>query len=259
MPSAGVPVRGGPALKCATRVLFWDIDGTLLVTGRAGMIAWERAFAEETGGRPFPTVRPDGLTDHQIAAWLLTGTAAVESEGDPDVQAAAARLVARYEAELTDALPLRQGRVLDHVREILEAGRDGQPGRLTWLVTGNTHVGAAAKLRHYALSGFFEGAGPGGSPALCGAFSTRVEPRAHIARRALEMAQAAVPDLAPGEVLIVGDTPHDIEGAHAIGVPALAVATNTHSLDELRAHHPWRALPQLPPSAEFEALLLEGA
>ncbi len=254
-------MQGARRVKCATRVLFWDIDGTLLVTGRAGMIAWERAFAEETGGRPFPSVRPDGLTDHQIAAWLLSGTAAIESDGDPDVQAAAARLVTRYEAELAGALPLRQGRVLDHVREILEAGRGSQPERVTWLVTGNTYAGATAKLRHYGLSDFFEGAGTTGDglPALCGAFSTRVEPRAHIARRALEMAQAAVPDLAPGEVLIVGDTPHDIEGAHAIGVPALALATNTHSLDELRAHHPWRALPQLPPPAAFEALLLESA
>lgn len=247
-------------LKRATRVLFWDIDGTLLVTGRAGMIAWERAFAAETGGRPFPAVRPDGLTDHQIAAWLLHGTAASSAEAEaPDVQASAARLVARYEAELASALPLRQGRVLDHVRQILEALRGGEPRRLAWLVTGNTHGGATAKLRHYDLSGFFEGSGPGGSPALCGAFSTRVEPRAHIARRALELARATVSGLTPDEVLIIGDTPHDIEGAHAIGVPALAVATNTHTLDELAAHHPWRALPQLPPPAAFEALLLERA
>ena len=61
--------------KLPTRALFWDIDGTLLVTGRAGMIAWEQAFAAATGGRAFPAVRPDGLTDHQIAAWILGSTA----------------------------------------------------------------------------------------------------------------------------------------------------------------------------------------
>jgi phosphoglycolate phosphatase-like HAD superfamily hydrolase len=69
------------------------------------------------------------------------------------------------------------------------------------------------------------------------------------------MAQSKVPGLLPSEVLVVGDTPHDIEGAHALGVPVLAVATNVHTLDELSAHHPWRAMPALPAAVEFKDIM----
>jgi phosphoglycolate phosphatase-like HAD superfamily hydrolase len=244
-------------LKRPTRAIFWDIDGTLLVTGRAGMIAWERAFAAATGGRPFPSVRPDGLTDHQIAAWLL-GHAALESLTESEQQAAT-DLVRRYEALLVEALPLRQGRVLDNVMSLLAWVQTARPPLLSWLVTGNTAAGGAAKLEHYGLSAHFSAARAEetalASGELAGSFSTRVEPRAHIVRTALERAQARVPGLQPSEVLVIGDTPHDVDGAHASGVPVLAVATNTHSLDELRAHHPWRALPVLPEPSEFAALL----
>jgi phosphoglycolate phosphatase-like HAD superfamily hydrolase len=245
-------------LKLPTRAVFWDIDGTLLVTGRAGMIAWEGAFAATTGGRAFPAVRPDGLTDHQIAAWLL-GYTALDRTAEPPEQAAASALVQRYEAELATALPLRQGRVLDNVVALLTWLRTERPQVLSWLVTGNTRPGGTAKLQHYGLSQWFQAGAPDGRTvdpsALVGAFSSRVEPRANIVRRALQMAQSTLPDLRASEVLVVGDTPHDIEGAHAIGVPVLAVASNTHTIDELRAHDPWRVMPALPPPDAFAALL----
>ena len=119
--------------KLPTRALFWDIDGTLLLTGRAGMIAWEQAFAEATGGRTLPSVRPDGLTDHQIAAWLV-GYTDLDRPAAPPEQAAAASLVRRYELGLAAALPLRQGRVLDNVIGLLEWVRAERPELLSWLV-----------------------------------------------------------------------------------------------------------------------------
>jgi phosphoglycolate phosphatase len=248
------------SIKSPTRAVFWDIDGTLLVTGRAGMIAWERAFAAAAGGRAFPSVRPDGLTDHQIAAWLLGYTDLGRPAASPE-QAAAAGLVQRYEAELTAALPLRQGRVLDNAAGLLEWMRE-RPQLVSWLVTGNTRGGATAKLEHYGLSEFFHAAEPGdGSDArsLLGSFSTRVEPRANIVRRALQMAQSTLQGLRASEVLVVGDTPHDIEGAHAIGVPVLAVASNVHTLDQLSAHHPWRAMSALPPAVAFAEIVAASA
>jgi phosphoglycolate phosphatase-like HAD superfamily hydrolase len=243
--------------KRPTRALFWDIDGTLLLTGRAGMIAWERAFAVASGGRAFPSVRPDGLTDHQIAAWLL-GYTALDRPAPPTEQAAARSLVRSYESELTDALPLRQGRVLENARELLEWVEGERPSLISWLVTGNTRAGATVELRYYALSEFFRAgtrgdAAPDG--ALVGSFSTHVEPRAHIVRRALQMAQSKLPGLLASEVLVVGDTPHDIEGAHALGVPVLAVASNTHTLEELAAHNPWRVMKALPAPLAFQGLL----
>jgi len=265
--SAALPIQHENAMsspaKRPTRALFWDIDGTLLVTGRAGMIAWERAFAAESGGVPFPSVRPDGLTDHQIAAWLL-GLTALDAVPDADVQARVSRLVARYEQEIVPALPLREGRVLDNVLPILDWVRSRRADLLSWLVTGNTRHGGMAKLRYYGLSALFgtienrdAGSNDDAGGALAGSFSSRVEPRAHIVRRALEMARVQRPGLEASEVLVIGDTPHDIDGAHAIGVPVLAVATNTHSLEELAAHRPWKALSELPNPVAFEALLAE--
>jgi phosphoglycolate phosphatase-like HAD superfamily hydrolase len=247
--------------KLPTRAIFWDIDGTLLVTGRAGLIAWERAFAEVGGNRAFPPLRTDGLTDHQIAAWLL-GHSSTTDVPNAGAQAAAARLVQGYERELVSALPLREGRVLDNASTLLDWLRSERPQMVSWLATGNTIAGGTAKLRHYGLSEFFRASdavvngswGESGAPLL-GSFSSRVEPRANIARRALQMAQARLPGLRASEALVIGDTPHDIEGAHAIGIPVLAVASNTHSLDDLAAHQPWKLLPVLPDRDTFATLL----
>lgn len=232
-------------MKRATRAVFWDIDGTLLVTGRAGLIAWEGALGEVAAGAAFPAVRPDGLTDHQIAEWLLNATGASVEE--------LPRLVAEYERGLPAALAQRHGRVLDRVTTLLDWLGEARPDILSWLVTGNTLAGGTAKLTHYGLASYFTGGVESGP--LVGSFSERVEPRANIVCRALERARAALPDLEPSEALVIGDTPHDIEGAHAVGVPVLAVASNTHSLDELQSHHPWRAMGALPDVSDFAEML----
>ena len=50
-------------------VLFWDIDGTLLTTGKAGVPAWEEAVKEVDRSRlsSCRKFRIAGLTDYQIA------------------------------------------------------------------------------------------------------------------------------------------------------------------------------------------------
>ena len=56
-------------------------------------------------------------------------------------------------------------------------------------------------------------------------------------------------------MLVIGDTPHDVEGAHSVGIPVLAVASNTHTVQELAMHRPWRVMPALPPPEEFNGIL----
>jgi ribonucleotide monophosphatase NagD (HAD superfamily) len=56
-------------------------------------------------------------------------------------------------------------------------------------------------------------------------------------------------------VFVVGDTPHDIECANAIGARTVAVATGGYTLDELESHHPWRAFDELPAAEEFARLI----
>jgi phosphoglycolate phosphatase len=223
-------------------VLFWDIDGTLLLTGRAGMIAWEQAVRELTG-RDFDlaSIRTAGLTDYRIAV------ATFESLGLDPAADIVNRLVKRYEELLPSAMPRRQGRVLDNVREILEYLRERRPDVRSYLLTGNTRAGAKAKLTYYNLSHFFPD----------GAFAEDIGDRAGIACRALDMAKKVGP-VADGGVFVIGDTPHDIECAKAIDARTIAVATGGYSIEELEAHQPWRVFETLPSPEEFERLLAES-
>jgi hypothetical protein len=75
--------------------------------------------------------------------------------------------------------------------------------------------------------------------------------------RALQLARDAGP-VADNGIFVVGDTPHDIECANAIGARTVAVATGGYSLDELQSHRPWRAFDELPAAEEFARLIDEA-
>jgi phosphoglycolate phosphatase len=220
-------------------VLFWDIDGTLLSTGRAGIFAWNDS-ARELSGRDFDltSIRTAGMTDFQIAVKTLEMLGLERSAANVE------RLLRRYEDLLPSALPKRQGRVLDNVREILEHLRAERPDVRSYLLTGNTRRGARAKLAYYDLAEFFPD----------GAFAEDTGERAGIASRALELARRAGP-VGDETIYVIGDTPHDIECARAIGAKTIAVATGGYSVEELRPHRPWRLFETLPPPAEFVALI----
>jgi phosphoglycolate phosphatase len=219
-------------------VLFWDIDGTLLTTGKAGVPAWEEAVKEVVGHDfQLAKFRIAGLTDFQIAVrtFELLG---VDVNDDTIRQ-----MVKRYEELLPEALPRKQGRVLPNVREILEL-LDRRDDVRSYLLTGNTRGGARAKLTHYDLFKYFPD----------GAFAEDASERSVIAARALDLARRAGP-VNDRAVFVVGDTPHDIECAKAIGARTVVVATGGYSLAELETHHPWRAFHQLPPADEFVRLI----
>jgi phosphoglycolate phosphatase len=222
-------------------ILFWDIDGTLLMTGKAGVPAWEAAVREVTG-RDFQlsSIRVPGLTDFQIAARTF------ELLGVPAEDAALERMVARYEDLLPSTLPLKQGRVLPNVREILDTLR-GRSDVRSYLLTGNTRRGARAKLTHYNLFQYFPD----------GAFAEDQGSRASIATRALELARRHGP-VNQEQIFVIGDTPHDIECAAAIDARTIAVATGGYSVEELSAHRPWRVFEELPPPVEFLQLIDAG-
>jgi phosphoglycolate phosphatase len=222
-----------------TAVIFWDIDGTLLLTGRAGIIALERAVEEICGATcALDALATAGLTDAEVAALVLE-TAGVAR--DPET---AERLLCSYERFLPDVLPLRRGRVLPGVLDVL-TDLDGRPEVENLLLTGNTAAGAQAKLAHYGLDRFF----PRG-----GAFCTGVETRPQIAARALELARE-LDGAGPLRLFVVGDTPHDIACGKAIGASTVAVASGGYSAPELAAHEPSLVLEQLPDPPAFRRLL----
>ena len=223
-------------------VLFWDIDGTLLTTAKAGVFAWEDAVREFTGRTDFELaqLRIAGMTDYQIAVKTFE-TLGVEAD-----EVVLRRFVARYGELLPSSLPRKNGRVLPNVREILEHLR-GRSDVRSYLLTGNTRTGATAELTHYDLIHFFPD----------GAFAEDTGARASIASRALALARQAGP-VAGDRLFVIGDTPHDIECARAIDAKTIAVATGGYSAAELQEHAPWRLFEELPPPEDFVRLIEGG-
>ncbi len=218
--------------------IFWDIDGTLLTTAKAGVPAWETAVLELTG-KPFQlsSIRVPGLTDFQIAVRTLEML-----EVDPG-DALVGRLVRRYEDLLPETLPSRQGSVLPNVREILDSTK-GRSDIRSYLLTGNTRRGARAKLTHYDLMRYFPDGG----------FAEDTRGRSTIAARALALARRDG-EVDVRQVFVVGDTPHDVHCANAIGARTIAVATGGYTVAELTEHSPWRVLDTLPSPEAFLRLI----
>lgn len=211
-------------------ILFWDIDGTLLTTSRAGIFALEDAAEEVTGKKVDLTNLPTaGLTDRRIAASIL------ESAGVDPEASKINQLLDLYATYLPKSLPRRQGRVLTGVKEILDRLKSF-PCVTSLLLTGNIEKGAQAKLSYYGLNSYF----------THGGFADHGLERAAIAQYALNLSRTIAGDVDLERVYVIGDTPHDIMCCQAIGARAIAVATGSYSLAELTKHNPWWAIPNLP-------------
>jgi phosphoglycolate phosphatase-like HAD superfamily hydrolase len=218
-----------------TAALFWDLDGTLLTTARAGVFALEAALRDVAGvEHDLQELVTSGLTDAEVAA------AALEAAGlDSDEERVVAFLRA-YERHLPECLHRRRGHVLPGVRELLE-DLQGRHDVRSFLLTGNTPAGASAKLAHYGLDRFF----PDGAGAFCLGPGRRVE----IAHRAAALTDGA--DI----LYVIGDTPQDIACGKAIHARTIAVATGSYAADDLRRHEPWLVLDRIPEPAAFARLL----
>ena len=222
--------------------LFWDIDGTLLSTARAGIFALEDACREVLGADIDLAATPTaGLTDAEIAVQLCQ----VQGVDDPAV---VDDLMRSYERLLPERLGWRRGTVLRNVRDNLD-WLSRRPEVVNMLLTGNVARGARAKLEHYGLWGYF---------AAGGAFSVAGSDRPAIARRARDLAAAHAGGRAPGgeHMVVIGDTPHDVACGKAIGARTVAIASGPqYTLAELESCEPWRAFEFLPAPEDFGALL----
>lgn len=217
--------------------LFWDIDGTLLSTARAGVFSLEDALERVTGVREdLQGMATAGMTDYAIAE------AAIKAVGHEADDASVMEFLRVHGEQLPLYLGRRQGQVMPNVREILEE-LEPREDVASFLLTGNTETGAQAKLAHYGLDTFF---GRGG------AFCVGAGSRDDIARSALPLAHGA------DELYVIGDTPADIACGVAIGARTIAVATGSYSADELGEHEPWALLRQLPEPDGFKRLLQVG-
>jgi phosphoglycolate phosphatase len=204
----------------AVRAVLFDIDGTILVTGGAGGVAWQRAFEELFGVEANVAERTDaGMTDPEIAAIVFRQ--AVGREGTPEERA---RAVGSYLKHLPEAVAESSGyRVMPGIEELLERLIDS--GHLLGLVTGNVEAAAHIKLSRARLNRFFSFGGYGSDSA------DRTEvTKAALARGSLVSGGT----LADGACIAVGDTPRDVEAGHGAGIRVVGVATGVYGVNELR-------------------------
>ncbi len=214
-------------LSTKTLLLLWDIDGTLIASGGAGMKALQlglaNAFAIE---RSLADIDFAGRTDRWIMREIF------KRIGHEATEENFTRLFEAYLAMLPSQLNNPGARVLPGVRELLAAAH-GRVEIAQGLLTGNIRRGAQAKLSHHGLWEFFP----------FGAFADDAEIRNELGPHALRRAHAhhGAP-FAPDRVWIIGDTPHDIACGRAIGARTLAVATGGSSYEQLSAHNPTAVL-----------------
>lgn len=222
-------------MSTPARLLLFDVDGTLVNAGGAGRRAVERALRLHVGelDRSLVRLRLDGMTDRLIVREVLRAL------GRPFDDDLCDRVLGDYVRFLREEIHGPGYRVLPGVAALLRALRNR--GAVMALCTGNVEEGARVKLARGGLDGYFGW----GEEAICG-FAADGEAREHIVEAALRRAARRLGrPVRPGEALIIGDTPRDVEAAHRTGAAVLAVATGRFSVEELAACAPGRVLPDL--------------
>jgi phosphoglycolate phosphatase len=228
------------------RLILFDIDGTLLSTDGAARRAFHRGLLEVYGTAGPITNHPfDGKTDPQIARELLSlaGIAPeIIAEGlEPLWEAYLRELVIELDK------PGHETTVYPGVIALLdELAARGERACLG-LLTGNISRGAQLKLSSAGLADRFS----------FGAFGSDCERRdglpAVAVQRALQYTGRA---FSGKQVVVIGDTPHDVRCGQALGVFALGVGTGRHSSAELLEAGADAALPDLSSTNTVLDLLL---
>ena len=203
-------------------IAMFDIDGTLLRAGGAGRRAVERALDDRLGKAlgtiSLEAVEFAGRTDPWIVREALMHYGVAPDEG---LIAEVLRLYVEYLPDELERAPAFE--VLPGVRALLEIliTRDDT---LLGLGTGNTEAAAYAKLRRGQIDSFF----------AFGGFGSDHLDRAELLRVGFERARART-SAAAHRVVVIGDTPHDVVAAQAIGAECIAVSTGWYDSASLAA------------------------
>ncbi len=213
------------------KLLLFDVDGTLVLTGGAGMRGMDRAFQEIYGiAGAFRGVHLAGRTDPGILADAMARVGVSADDG------AGARFQEVYFRMLQDEVnrPAPEGSddpavwrrfkgVYPGVRETLDA-LSGRDDVVMALLTGNYTRAAEIKLGYFDLWRYFR----------FGAFGEDAVERWQLVQVAMGRARdLGYADFAPSDVLVIGDTPLDVEAARRAGVRSLAVATGGFGVEVL--------------------------
>ena len=221
------------------KLILFDIDGTLLLTGGAGKLAFERVFEELFGlkGAWFD-VHPDGRTDPSLIDELFEKNLKRKPKG-----LERKKVQECYESAMASALQeAKNFRLMPGIRQLLAILEERGWGMLG-LATGNFEKTAYQKIHHAGLKDFF----------TFGGFGSDHADRLHLTKLAMERGFAKLGKrLSPEDVVLVGDTIHDIRCGRLLDMTTLAVATGSTRLQALAEARPDYLFPNLEPD---EALL----
>jgi len=216
------------------KLLLFDIDGTLMLSGGAGRRAIDRTFHEIHGiEHAFGNIVPDGNTDPSIFREIFANHG-LELH---DETSAFAEVATRYAFHMKDEMARSEhARLMPGVNPLLELL--GQRTDLhLGLLTGNFETTARIKLDRFGLNDLFP----------IGAFGSDDGIRARLVPIAVARAEAHLCrtiGLGP-QVVVIGDTPQDVECALAHGATAIGVAASRYSVADLEAAGAHHALPTL--------------
>ena len=227
-----------------TKLLLFDIDGTLLLSGGAGLRALNQAFLQLFGAaNAFDGIPVAGRTDPLL---LHDATARVGITLDT-VQRQ--RFHDRYrdllEVEILKPGP-RKG-LMPGVEELLRQVHH-QPELCVGLLTGNFARAGRIKLKHFGSWTFF----------VCGAYGDDAAERDDLVPVAVDRARTAGAVVhSPAHVVVIGDTPLDIRCARAAGARSIAVATGSFDVKTLHRKGATAVRPDLSAREAFLAILDE--
>lgn len=201
-------------------LILFDVDGTLITNNRAHLRAFNQLF-KILYGIEFHIEKTNhhGLTDYLIIRRILKlkGRSLDEFEAQKQkIRDLLFKLYLEYSSE-------ERVEIIPHVRELiieLEA-----QGILLGLVTGNLEEIAWHKMQDIGLDSYFK----------IGGFGSDDESRTRMIEVAIERAQTFTHrTYSKSEILLVGDTPLDVEAAKKAGIKIMAIATGAYSIDSLQ-------------------------
>ena len=216
------------------KLVLFDIDGTIMRSGRAGRDAMEHALHTVFGTPGDASYWYDGKTDKQIVRELMR----LEGHDDAYIDSHMDAVVQVYLSELQKNLAEGGRDIVMYagVSELIDAV-EARDNTVLGLLTGNIESGAALKLRSVGLDV---------SRFVVNAYGSDHEVRGElpsVARRRLQDRLGV--EIAGADVIVIGDTPADIQCGRSIGARAIGVATGRYSLPQLLQHDPHAAFVDL--------------
>jgi len=207
------------------KLILFDIDGTLLLTGGAGKMAFERVFEGLFDLKDaWCDIHPDGRTDPSLIEELFEKNLGRKPKGEER-----RRVQQHYEEAMEKSLlEAKNFRLMPGVSELLAVLAERKWGMLG-LATGNFEKTAYQKLSRGGLRDFFQ----------FGGFGSDHADRLKLTKMAMERGFAKIGRrLPPEDVVLVGDTIHDIRCGRLLDMTTIAVATGSTSPDVLASARP---------------------